>query len=441
MTGAMSVALLTAVSCSQTETDFDVAGGGKDQQVALGVSATINTCNATKAVVDYKKITYPKDNYGDAWCAPGMGVVLTNAAGTNWYNDDLSVYEGNHIWFMGDENGNNWISKKGPKGATYDENKVDYNLSVEVGRVYAYYPYNASATFPTGGTGADFAETDLKINVAVKATGTIDAATNNADKTWNGTSWINKTPTYLVTLADLTEKDYMYFDGHNAAGTETGRYVNNGHAGNAPSANDNTNTTNPGSSINLTMKHALSMVSFRVYDGGNLGTAGQVKFTKFAITDRNDTGESAKKLVVNTQKMQIANGTLEAGDPVTTGTIERTISNYTLVQQIPSGPESANAFIENVGNGVTGAAVSKIVSAIVYPTDFTTLEGLTLTVTLTDSSSGADVETDYPVNIPPKKWEANKNYLYTLSAGRNKLNIVDVDVQEWTTVDGGELPL
>lgn len=437
MTGAMSVALLTAVSCSQTETDFDVAGGGKDQQVALGVSATINTGNATKAVVDYKKITYPKDNYGDAWCAPGMGVVLTNAAGTNWYNDDLSVYEGNHIWFMGDENGNNWISKKGPKGATYDENKVDYNLSVEVGRVYAYYPYNVSATFPTGGTGADFAETDLKIPVAVKTTGTIDATTNNAYKTWGGTSWVDKTSDYVVTLADLTENDYMYFDGKNAAGTATGRYVNNGHAGNAASANDNTNATNPGYSINLTMKHALSMVSFRVYDGGNLGTAGQVKFTKFAIADKDGAAEDAKFVVTSSKQMKIADGTLEKIDPVSTGTIERTITNYTLVQQIPSGAEGEYKFIEQAG--VTGAAVSKIVSAIVYPMDFSAPgSSLKLTVTLQEGTNNPQ---DYTVNIPARKWEANKNYLYTLSAGRNKLNIVNVDVQEWTTEDGGELPL
>lgn len=433
MMGAMSVALLTAVSCSQTETEFNPTGEGSDSPVALGVSATMKMGNETRAVVDYKKITYPIASYADAWCAPGLGVVLTNAAGTNWYDDNLSVYGGNHIWFMGDENGENWISKKGAKGATYDENKVDYNLSVEVGQVFAYYPYDASATFPTGGAGADFQTNDLKIPVAVKATGTIDAANSNADRVWNptGSTWDEKDVTggnYVVTLADLSEKDYLFFDG-----TTGGRYVNNGHAGNAPSANDNTDATNPGYSINLAMKHALSMVSFRVYDGGNLGDAGKVKLTKFKIADN-----GGQFVNTTTGTMQIADGTLALGSTDGNMTIERTVDNYTLVQQIPSGTETEHTFIEQ--GGVTGGSVSKIVSAIVYPTDFTG-GSLKLTVTLEDNTTATAKSTEYSVNIPAKNWESNKNYLYTLSAGRNKLNIVDVSVTEWTVVNAGELPL
>lgn len=431
MMGAMSVALLTAVSCSQTETDFNPAGEGSDSPVALGVSATMKMGNETKAVVDYKKITYPIGNYADAWCAPGLGVVLTNAAGTNWYNADLSVYGGHHIWFMGDENGENWISKKGEKGTAYDDNKQDYNLSVEVGQVYAYYPYDATATFPAGGSGQDFAVTALTIPVAVKATGDIDAANSNADRTWSGTAWTEKTSNHLVTLADLTEKDYLFFDG-----TTGGRYVNNGHAGNAASANDNTDAANPGYSINLSMQHALSMVSFRVYDGGNLGDAGKVQLTKFKIADN---GGQFVNTTAGT--MQIADGTLALGSTDGNMTVERTVSNYTLVQQIPTGTETENTFIEQ--NGVTGGSVSKIVSAIVYPTDFSTPgSSLKLTVTLTDTSKGEPgTSTDYSVTIPARNWEKNQNYLYTLSAGRNKLNIVSVDVQEWTVVNAGELPL
>lgn len=439
MMGAMSVALLTAVSCSQTETYFNPAGEGSDSPVALGVSATMKMGNETKAVVDYKKITYPIGNYTDAWCAPGLGVVLTNAAGTNWYNDDLSVYGGHHIWFMGDADGENWISKKGAKGAAYDENEMDYNLSVEVGQVYAYYPYDASISsstpptgtkLPVGGSGQDFTVADLKIPVTVKATGEIDATNSNADRTWSGTAWTEKTSDHLVTLADLTEKDYLFFDG------TAGRYVNNGHAGNVSSANDNTDATNPGYSIDLSMQHALSMVSFRVYDGGNLGTAGKVKLTKFKIAD------NGGSFVNNTAgTMQIADGTLALGTADGTKTIERTVSNYTLVQQIPSGTETENTFIEQ--SGVTGGSVSKIVSAIVYPTDFSAAgSSLKLTVTLTDTSKGTPgTSTDYSVTIPARNWEKNQNYLYTLSAGRNKLNIVSVDVQEWTVVNAGELPL
>lgn len=435
--GAMSVALLTAVSCSETETDINPAGGGSDTQAALGVNATVRTDGMTKAVVDYKKITYPDNQYTDADYAPGLGVVLTNSDATAWYNDAISGYGGHHIWFMGDKDGANWTSITGKGTGFGNADTKDYNLSVEVGRVYAYYPYdtNITSSLPAGTT---FAEDDLKIPVSVKTTGTIEAATSNADKVWDaGTSkWISKDVTkgdYIVTLADKSEKDYLYFDGGATGGTIS-RYVNNGHAGNAAASNNNEDATNPGSAITLAMKHACSMVSFRVYDGGNLGTAGAVKFTKFKIEDN---GGSF---------LNVANGTMLLKDgsmgftASTAGSIERTVNEYTLVQQIPSGAETENTFIENTGDGVTGASVSKIVSAIVYPTDFSSpsTSSLKLTVTLKEGTNAAQ---EYTVNIPAKNWEANKNYLYTLSAGRNKLSITDVTVTEWTVVNGGELPL
>ena len=183
------------------------------------------------------------------------------------------------------------------------------------------------------------------------------------------------------------------------------------------------------------MKHALSMVSFRVYDGGNLGTAGKVELVNFKIEDQ----AGASLLNVAGGTMKLADGTL-AFATTTAGSIARTVSNYVLVQQIATGADSENTFIENTAGGVTGAAVSKIVSAMVYPTDFSA-GSLKLTVTLSDKAQTPAKETEYSVNIPGRNWEKNKNYLYTLSAGRNKLNIVQVDVQEWTVQDAGELPL
>lgn len=437
MKGVMSVALLTAVSCSQTETDIFPAGGGDaGTTTALGVTASVNGGAGTKAVVDYNKILYPGDNYADA---PGLGVVLTNKNANGWYDASLSNYGKNHIWFMGDITGANWISIDG-KGTNYGDNKKDYNLSTEVGRVYAYYPYDGAINTLPAANATSFTEADLKIPVSVKTTGTIDATISNADKVWDvpSTSWKNKTiTTHIIGLADPAEKDYMYYDGFAADGTtQTGRYVNNGHAGNQPSANDNKDTDNPGSTITLTMKHALAMVSFRVYDAGNLGEAGKVELVEFKIAD-NTAGT-----FLNT-----ANGTMALSDgaitsTTTLGNITRTVTNYTLVQQIPSGTETVNTFIENTTTGVTGKAVSKIVSALVYPVDFSA-GNLKLSVKLKDSSTalGTPVETVYDVNLPGRNWERNKHYIYTLSAGRNKLDIVSVEVKTWDVVDSGELPL
>lgn len=434
MKGAISVALLTAVSCSQTETDIFPAGGGDaGTTTALGVTASVNGGADTKAVVDYDKILYPGGVYADA---PGLGVVLTNKDANGWYDASLSNYGKNHIWFMGDANGQHWVSIDG-RGTSYDDaTKKDYNLSTEVGRVYAYYPYDATITLPSGPT---FVEADLKIPVSVKASGSIDAAISNANKVWDATStsWKDKTiTTHIVGLADTGEKDYMYFDGYKADGTtQIGRYVNNGHAGNQPSANTNTDATNPGSTIRLTMKHALAMVSFRVYDAGNLGEAGKVELVEFKIEDN-----AGSFLNTANGTMALSNGDITS--TTTAGSIIRTVTNYTLVQQIPSGTQSEFKFIENPTDQITGKTVSKIVSALVYPTNFTA-GNLKLSVKLKDSSnpSSTPVETAYNVNLPGKNWERNKHYIYTLSAGRNKLDIVSVDVKTWDVVEEGELPL
>ena len=101
------------------------------------------------------------------------------------------------------------------------------------------------------------------------SSGEINAQRNNAKKYWNAGAWASTARTDLVNLSLPTEKDYLYF------GADGGRYVNNGRAdGFSPVTPEdepnNLDTDNPGYKINLDMKHAMAMVSFRVYDGGRL---------------------------------------------------------------------------------------------------------------------------------------------------------------------------
>lgn len=427
---AMLMALATAVGCSETETEIGIDpvpdGNG---QVALGINANLKVDagmkSATKSVVSGSAITYTKEQFASE--APGLGVMVTNKEGNDWYAPDAANggYTGHHVWYMGDEKGGNWISIN-TKGGTFDAtSEVPYYLTKEVGQVYAYYPYDKN-----NASGISSA-TDLKIPVTIIATGEIDATANNAKKYWNNGQWSTTNKVNLVNLSLSTENDYLYF-----AGTD-GRYVNNGRTDGQtpvlPEADpDNKNADNPGYKINLDMKHAMAMVSFRVYDGGHL-SSNDVKFTKFEI--KNHTGGSAFK--IGTGKMSLTDGVIT--ENTTDGTLTRTIKNYVLMRQIESGVESESAFIQTgkTATQVNGQTVSKSVSAIVYPTTFSENE-IEVDITLQEESNTPVV---YTVALPAYEWLAGSNCVYTFSAGRNKLTVMDVSVEEWQEDAQADIPL
>lgn len=430
---AMLMALATAVGCSETETEIgiDPVPGGNGQ-VALGINANLKVDagmkSATKSVVSGSAITYT--DYADA---PGLGVVVTNKEATDWYTPDETNggYAGHHVWYMGNDKGEDWISID-TKGETLAKtSEVPYYLTEQVGQVYAYYPYDKSNT-----SGISSAA-NLKIPVTVIATGEIDATTNNAAKIWNSSSssWAVNTSNKSTNLSDPTENDYLYF-----AAEGTGRYVNNGRAKGQPPFDPeggamNTDENNPGYLINLDMKHAMAMVSFRVYDGGNL-SSNDVKFTKFEIKNH-DGGNSPFK--TGAGKMSLENGAITETSATTSMT--REISNYVLMRQIEGGgTQSATSFIvAGSGNSaVNGKTVSKSVSAIVYPTSFGDNE-IDVDITLHEEEGGDPVI--YTVTLPGHEWTAGSNCIYTFSAGRNKLTVMDVSVEEWSNDEQDEIPL
>ena len=425
---AMLIALMTAVSCSETETGIEPEPGGGDGQVALGINPNLKVDaglkSTTKAVVSGSVITYT-----DYSTAPGLGIVVTNPDATGWYSPDVSSsgYTGHHVWYIGDTKGENWISIES-KGLSYDpKNEKPYYLTETVGKVYAYYPYDKDALSSLSNISG---EGSLKIPVSV-----IDAATNNANKIWNSSngSWgNNNVANKAINLSDTGEKDYLYF-----AAEGGGRYVNNGRAKNQTPFDPeqgpkNTDAANPGYLINLDMKHAMAMVSFRVYDGGNL-SSNDVKFTKFVI--KNHEGSSNSYIKSGSGKMSLSDGIIS--DNTSTGTLTRNITNYILMKQIKDGEQSDKAFIENKST-VNGQLVSKKVSAIVYPVTSFGENEIDVVITLQE---GVNTAVDYTVTLPAYQWPAGTNCIYTFSAGRNKLTVMDVTVTEWEEDEPDDIPL
>lgn len=424
----IAIALAAATGCSETETEVIDSGG--DDQVALGITPNLKveagTRSTTKSIVSGDLITYT--NYTTE--APGLGVLITNKAANGWYTPDGTDYTGHHVWYMGDDRGANWISIQ-TKGATFaDTNESPYYLTKDIGRVYAYYPYDADITNTLTTVNA---EADLKIPVTVLATGEIDAQRNNAKKYWNMGAWASTARGDLASICLSAEKDYLYF------AADGGRYVNNGRAdGQTPVTPEdepnNQDTDNPGYKINLDMKHAMAMVSFRVYDGGRLSD-NDVNFTKFAI--KNHPGGTTLFKTGN-GKMSLTDGTIT--ETVATAELSRTIINYVLMRQVEAGGvEGQYAFIQtgSATTGTHGKTVSKSVGAIVYPVTFGEDE-IDLEITLKEGNNAPVV---YPVTLAGTQWEPNNNYIYTLSAGRNKLTVMDVSVEPWADNEQDEIPL
>jgi len=427
----MLIALLTATSCSETETGIDPEPGN-DGQVSLGITPNLKvdagTKAATKSVVSGETITYPVKQFTSSDYAPGLGVLVTNSGATGWYTPDGTEYTGHHVWYMGDDTGKNWISIKEKKDTYESTKEVPYYLTKEVGKVYAYYPYNSSISLSIS------RESDLKIPVKVLASGEIDATANNAKKYWKTNAWAATAKADLVNLSLSTEKDYLYFAG------EAGRNVNNGRASGqtpvAPDADpDNTNENNPGYKINLDMKHAMAMISFRVYDGGHLSDK-DVNFTKFEV--KNHTGGS-NQFKTGDGMMALTDGAI-TGTSTTTG-LSRTVTNYILMRQIDGeGTEGEHAFISTgtSTSSINGKNVSRTVSAVIYPIATFDDNEIDVEITLQEGSNAAVV---YPITLQGNTWEAGNNYIYTFSAGRNKLTVVDVAVEAWVDNEEDEIPL
>lgn len=109
------------------------------------------------------------------------------------------------------------------------------------------------------------------------------------------------------------------------------------------------------------------------------------------------------------------------------------------MRQIESGSEGEHAFISTGPSStqVNGQTVSKTVSAIVYPTAFGDNE-IEVDITLQEGSNTPVV---YTVALPGYEWTAGSNCVYTFSAGRNKLTVMDVSVEEWVEDAQAEIPL
>ncbi len=54
---------------------------------------------------------------------------------------------------------------------------------------------------------------------------------------------------------------------------------------------------------------------------------------------------------------------------------------------------------------------------------------------------GGNTPVEYTVTLPAHEWTAGSNCIYTFSAGRNKLTVMDVTVEDWVEDEQPDISL
>ena len=280
-------------------------------------------------------------------------------------------------------------------------------LSAEEATIYAHYPayqpgsngeFQSSGTAlkATGSSGEYTDNSTINISVFPGSTGSVNAkidfqSTDNSD---------SQTSTKDKILAASGEVDYMYAD-QGSTGVK------------ASYKNGDTNKTGK---VTLAMKHALAMVSFRVYADHTYKNTGA--FTKLVLANKSGNTKNVLNNGGTTPAMKIKDGTITLGSSPAAVTYTRDIANYTLSKASADTDQARTTAKNN----------AKKASILVLPES--TVDKSTVEATLTIDNQ------DYKVALPGSgsKWEAGKNYLYTVKLSGSELVISSVTVTEWTTV-------
>lgn len=377
----MLLAALAATSCSN-ESDPTLTPNTNPDAVELGITAGVEL---TKSAINGGVQT------GDD-VSTTMKHIAVYAIGTDYtgaLNNNYAIYT---------RNGSAWTND--------GESKI--YLTNAKATIYAYHP----AYSPDGVTGA------MGTTAALEVTGFDDASTipvtvfpggdndesiipigvNNADKVYNG-SWQDNVNDKGLIASAPGEVDYMWAD------PVQDKY------------NGKTTTKAGENTAVLSMKHAMSMVSFRVYNDGTYKGAGSL--TKIVLS--NETGEVLTKGTAPI--MKIADGTI-------------TLGNAVGVKYTRKIGTDGFALFKVGGTNVTTDSQAKEASPkfsiLVMPEAVATNKKTVKASFVIDDAT-------YDVKLPDadSQWKQGENNLYTVKLSGTGLAISSVTVEAWTPGEGG----
>ena len=304
-------------------------------------------------------------------------------------------------------------STTGTAGWKSGENKKIY-LTSEVAKIYAYYPAyqpgtNQELATTTALVLSDNTATDNSTIPVTVFAGTTDDAHRDYPSTLIDNSETTNTNKAKINSAK-GEIDYMWAD----QGSSETNWI---------TASNTKKETSIDASVDLTMKHALTLVSFRIYNDGTYKNKGVLsKIQLKDVPNQKVSGNSNPLATMNIDK-----GTLANNSSLTTGSYIRefaTGATYTLKKKGDSGLSDDNA--------AKGASYRFRILAL--PITNQALNNTKAIFTI----DGADYEVALADNATGVTWEQGKENIYTVKLSGKELSIGTVTVAAWGTVTGND---
>lgn len=364
------------------------------EKVELGITAGVAL---TKSAI----------NGGDQTGAtPEMKAMAVYAAGDEYKTDNYGLYT---------------PSTEGWKNTGTDK----IYLSSAVATIYAYHPaYQPDGTTHAMATSGTALKLDLK-GAAVANTATIPVSIFAGNTSATDDNTITVPQNYKASdkkiLSAPGEVDYMWAE------------KKDGNGANAQACNGKASNKSITSSVALNMKHALSMVSFRIYNNGHYNKDGKLTKIELANNDDPSTGSKALNdggLAHNSGKptMKIADGTIE-----TDASNLATVTYTRIIKTATSGAADAYYVLPKQGTGsYTGTDAAKNAAAtfsiLVLP-DASAVAKNTIKVTFTIDGEAYSV--NLAADATTTQWEAGKNNIYTVTLSGQELTLSSVTVAAW----------
>ena len=287
-------------------------------------------------------------------------------------------------------------------------------LTSEVAKIYAYYPAyqpgtNQELATTTALVLSDNTATDNSTIPVTVFLGETDDAHRDYPSTLIDNSETTNTNKAKINSAK-GEIDYMWAD----QGSSETNWI---------TASNTKKETSIDASVDLTMKHALTLVSFRIYNDGTYKNKGVLsKIQLKDVPNQKVSGNSNPLATMNIDK-----GTLANNSSLTTGSYIRefaTGATYTLKKKGDSGLSDDNA----------AKGASYRFSILALPITNQALNNTKAIFTI----DGADYEVALADNATGVTWERGKENIYTVKLSGKELSIGTVTVAAWGTVTGND---
>lgn len=287
-------------------------------------------------------------------------------------------------------------------------------LTSEVAKIYAYYPAyqpgtNQELATTTALVLSDNTATDNSTIPVTVFLGETDDAHRDYPSTLIDNSETTNTNKAKINSAK-GEIDYMWAD----QGSSETNWI---------TASNTKKETSIDASVDLTMKHALTLVSFRIYNDGTYKNKGVLsKMQLKDVPNQKVSGNSNPLATMNIDK-----GTLANNSSLTTGSYIRefaTGATYTLKKKGDSGLSDDNA----------AKGASYRFSILALPITNQALNNTKAIFTI----DGADYEVALADNATGVTWEQGKENIYTVKLSGKELSIGTVTVADWGTGTGND---